>query len=703
MLASESSAGSPVPVRSVLPLSASTLCFRALRDPQIFIAALRDAFLKLNPRDLCTNPVMFVAEAAAVLNTVFLLRDLLTRSGQRAFEFQAAFWLWLTVLFATFAEALADASGRARAKEMREARTNVLAKRVIKGGRLEIVAASQLRRGDLVVTEAGDLIPGDGEIVEGIATIDESAVTGESAPVIRESTGDLRVVTAGSRVLSDRLTISISSAPHETFLDRTIAAAEAARGQKTAAEIKLNAFLSGVTLVLVIAVMASYPFATEAIGSSSPARAAAVLVGLLICLLPITIGGLLPAMSVGAINQAMYRNVLATSRKAIETLGRVKILLLDKTGTITFGKRQAIEFLPFDGASARELAEAAQLASLSDTTPEGQSIVALARSQYQLQEPETTNRMVVIPFSSYTRISGVDVESRKFRKGATSAIAGLAREAGKLLPSNYTEAADRVSRTGGTPLAVSVDGRVLGIVVLQDVVKSGIEEQMSRIHQLGIHSVMLTGDNPVTADAIAKRAGVSEVLAQATPADKLALIKKYQANGETVAMTGDGTEDAPAIAQADIGVAMDTGEMPAKEAANFVDLDSNPAKLIEIFAIGKNLLAIRSALTAFSLANSLSIFLLVIPTVFATALAGLDKLNFFDFTSPRRILLAGVIFRALSLLAFIPAALCGSKSQIPGSSHWRSRTVLSYAAAGIVVPIPALWALDKLLVLLRIS
>lgn len=701
MSASEISAASSV--RSTLSLSASSLCYQALRDPQILMAALRDAFLKLNPRDLCTNPVMFVAEVAAALNTAFLLRDLLTRSGQRAFEFQAAFWLWLTVLFATFAEALADACSRARAKEMRQSRTNVLAKRIVKGEKLEIVAASQLRRGDLVVAETGDLIPGDGEIVEGIATIDESVVTGESAPVIRESTGDLRVVTAGSRVLSDRLTISISSAPPETFLDKTITAADAARGQKTPAEIKLNAFLSAVTLVLVIAVMASYPFATEAIGSTSPARAVAVLVALLICLLPITIGGLVPAMSIGAINRAMYRNVLATSRKAVETLGRVKVLLLDKTGTITFGKRQALEFLPFEGVSARELAEAAQLASLSDNTPEGQSIVALARTQFQLHEPETANSMVVIPFSSYTRISGVDIGSRKLRKGAASAIASLAREAGKALPSNFTEVADRISRTGGTPLGMSVDGQVLGIIVLQDVMKGGIREQMNGIHQLGIHSVMLTGDNPVTADAIAKEAGVNDVLAQATPADKLALIRKYQAQGKTVAMTGDGTEDAPAIAQADIGVAMDTGEMPAKEAANFVDLDSNPAKLVEIFAIGKHLLAMRSALTAFSLANSLSIFLIVVPPVFATALAGLDRLNLLDFTSPRRILLAGVIFRALSLLAFIPPVLCSSQSQMQGSSNWRNRTVLSYAAAGLLTPIPALWALDKVLVLLRVS
>jgi len=702
MLASESSVGQSS--QSTPAFSPTMTCYRAIRDRQVLLNALKDAFLKLNPRDLCTNPVMFVAEAAAVLNTGFLVRDLLTRSGHRAFEFQAALWLWLTVLFATFAEALADASGRARAKEMRESRTNLLAKRVTRSGKLETVAASQLRKGDLVVTETGDLIPGDGEIVEGIATIDESAVTGESAPVIRESTGDLRAVTAGSRVLSDKLTIAIASAPAETFLDRTIAAAEAARTQKTSAEIKLNAFLSGLTLALVIAVMASYPFATEAIGSSSPARAVAVLVGLLICLLPVTIGGLLPAISIGAINQAMCRNVLATSRKAVDTLGRVNVLLLDKTGTITFGKRQAIEFLPFEGVSPRELAQAARLASLFDHTPEGESIVALATSQHELAEPETTGKMTAIPFSSYTRISGVDIDYRKLRKGATAAIAALAKESGKPLPPNFTELADGISRTGRTPLAVSDDGRVLGIVVLQDAVKSGVREQMSHIHQLGIRSVMLTGDNPVTADAIAKEAGVSEVLPQATPADKLAFIKNHQATGDTVAMTGDGTEDAPAIAQADIGVAMDTGEMPAKEAANFVDLDSNPAKLIEIFSIGKHLLRIRSALTAFSLANTVSIFLIVVPPVFGTALAGLDKLNLLDFTSPRRVLLAGVIFRALTLLTFIPVVLCGSKPPVHGrSTRGSNHTLLYYAAAGLLVPIPALWALDKVLVLFRVS
>jgi potassium-transporting ATPase ATP-binding subunit len=690
-------------VRSTPALSAQMSCYAALRDRQVLLNAVRDAFVRLNPRYLCTNPVMFVVEAAAVLNTGFLVRDLLTRSGQRAFEFQAVLWLWLTLLFATFAEALADASGRARAKEMRQSRTNLLAKRITKSGKLETVAASQLRRGDLVVTEAGDLIPGDGEIVEGIATIDESVVTGESAPVIRESTGDLRAVTAGSRVLSDKLTISVSAAPPESFLDRTVGAAEAARSQKTAAEIKLNAFLSGLTLVLVIAVMASYPFATEAIGSSSPARAVAVLVGLLICLLPITIGGLLPAISIGAINQAMCRNVLATSRKAVDTLGRVTVLLIDKTGTITFGKRKAVEFVPFEGISAQELAQAAQLASLFDHTPEGQSIITLAKHQYDLPEPEATSKMTAIPFSSYTRISGVDIDARKLRKGATAAIASLAKETKKAVPPDFAEIADRISRTGGTPLAVSDDGRVLGIIVLQDAVKSGMREQMSRIHQMGIRSVMLTGDNPVTADAIAKEAGVNEVLPQATPADKLAFIKTHQAAGKTVAMTGDGTEDAPAIAQADIGVAMDTGEMPAKEAANFVDLDSNPAKLIEIFSIGKQLLTIRSALTAFSLANSLSIFLIVVPTVFGTAFAGLDRLNLFDFTSPRRILLAGVIFRALTLLAFIPLIMCGSDGPMHSRGNWHNRTMVYYIVAGVLLPIPVIWALDKVLVLFRIS
>jgi potassium-transporting ATPase ATP-binding subunit len=701
MSAPESSAISAV--RPAPSAAASIGCYRALRNPQVLLTGARHALVKLNPRDLVTNPVMFVAEAAAVLNTAFLLHDLLTRSAERSFEFQAAFWLWLTVLFGTFAEALADASGRARAKQMRESPTNVLAKRVGKDGKLEIVAASQLRRGDLVVAQAGDLIPGDGEIVEGIATIDESVVTGESAPVIRESTGELRVVTAGSRVLSDKLTILIGSTPPETFLDKTIAAAEAARGQKTAAEIKLNAFLSGVTLVLVIAVMASYPFATEAIGTSSPARAVAVLVALLICLLPITIGGLLPAISVGAINQAMYQNVLATSRKAVDTLGRVHVLLLDKTGTITFGKRRAVEFIPFPGVSPRELAEAAQLSSFSDNTPEGQSTVALAMARHLLPEPEVTEEMMVIPFSSYTRISGVDIGSRRLRKGATSAIAAMVKEAGKPLPEGFKEVADRISQTGRTPLAVSDDGRVLGLIVLQDAVKSGIREQMSRIHQMGMRSVMLTGDNPVTAAAIAKEAGVDDVLPQATPADKLAFIKKHQANGEVVAMTGDGTEDAPAIAQADIGVAMDTGEMPAKEAANFVDLDSNPAKLVDIFAIGKHLHITRSALAAFSLANSLTILLMVVPAVFGTAWAGLDKLNLLNFLSPRRVLLAGVIFRAITLLAFIPVAVCGSKSQIYGPDNWRNRRVLHYAIFGLLLPVPVLWTLDKILALLHIS
>lgn len=678
------------------------VCSLSFLDREILTRALRRTVRKLDPRILGTNPVMFVAGAAAVLASLALLQDLITRSGERVFELAVAVCLWVTVLFGNFAEALAEAAGKAYAKELRMATTNVLAKRVGKGGKLEVVAASQLCPGNIVFAEAGDLIPGDGEIIEGIATIDESVVTGESAPVIRESTGDLRAVTAGSRVISDSIRIRIASNPPETFLDRTIAAAEEAQSQKTAAELKLNGFLSVVALLLAVAVTASFPFVAQAL-SLSVNRAIVVLTGLLVGLLPTTIGGLLPAISVGALNQAMLRNVLAKTRNAFEALGRINLLLLDKTGTLTFGNREAVDFLPFPEVSVQELSQAAQLASLADTTPEGRSIVALARDKYGAGNGEATEKMIALPFSSYTRLSGIDVAGRKLRKGATSAIAGLVKESGKFLPSEFQDAADRISRTGGTPLAVSDDGRVLGLIALQDVVKGGMGEQIDKLRRMGIRSVMLTGDNPVTAAAIGREAGVDEVLAQATPADKLAYIKKHQAVGHKVAMTGDGSEDGPAIAQADVGIAMDTGEMPAKEAANMVDLDSNPAKLPEIFAIGKKLLTFRSALTAFSIANGLSILFVVVPLVFAPAYPSLARLNYLGLESVKRAILAAILYKALALLAFTPVALHGGWPQFTYSAAARGQTSLAYAICGLIVPVPFIWALEKILTLFGLN
>jgi potassium-transporting ATPase ATP-binding subunit len=582
---------------------------RPLFDPEIVKRAVLASFVKLNPVTLLKNPVMFVVEVGATLTTAFLVRDMLAGAALIGFESQVAIWLWFTVLFANFAEAMAEARGKAQADTLRKTKTDVLAKRLAAAGKFEQVPGSSLRAGDVVVCEAGDLIPGDGEVMEGIATVDESVITGESAPVIRESGGDRSAVTGGTRVLSDEIRIRITSNPGETFLDRMIALVEGAERQKTPNEIALNILIAGLTLIFLLAVVTLQPYSMFSVGQagSGAIPGLTVLVSLLVCLIPTTIGGLLSAIGIAGMDRVMQHNVLAMSGKAVEAAGDINSLLLDKTGTITLGNRQAVEFLAINGVDEQELANAAQLSSLADETPEGRSVVVLAKEKYGLRGrhiPE--HEATFIPFSAYTRMSGVDFEGRQLRKGATDAICKFVNERGGGVPLYFQDMSDRISRNGGTPLAVADGKRLLGIIHLKDIVKGGMKERIAQLRRMGIRSVMITGDNPLTAAAIAGEAGVDDFLAQATPKDKLEYIRQEQAAGRLVAMTGDGTNDAPALAQADVGLAMNTGTMAAKEAGNMVDLDSNPTKLIEVVAIGKQLLITRGALTTFSIANDVA-------------------------------------------------------------------------------------------------
>lgn len=678
---------------------------RPLFDPEIVKRATRESFVKLNPMTLLKNPVIFVVEVGAALVTLFLIRDLFTGAGSRGFEFQIALWLWFTVLFANFAEAMAEARGKAQADTLRKTKTDAVAKRVT-NDRIEIVPASKLRAGDIVVAETGDLIPGDGDVIEGIATIDESVITGESAPVIRESGGDRSAVTGGTRVLSDQVKIQITSNPGETFLDRMIALVEGAERQKTPNEIALNILIAGLTLIFLLAVATLHPFALYSVSSagSGTVPTIAVLVSLLVCLIPTTIGGLLSAIGIAGMDRVMQDNVLAMSGKAVEASGDVNTLLLDKTGTITLGNRQAVEFIPFEGVTEQELADAAQLSSLADETPEGRSVVVLAKEKYGLRGREVSQREAnFIPFSAYTRMSGVDLDGRMFRKGASSAIAKFVKDMGGSIPARFDEMADRISRTGGTPLAVAESGRALGVIHLKDIVKGGMKERMGQLRAMGIRSVMITGDNPLTAAAIATEAGVDDFLAQATPADKLAYIKKEQGEGRLVAMTGDGTNDAPALAQADVGVAMNTGTMAAKEAGNMVDLDSNPTKLIEIVAIGKQLLITRGALTTFSIANDVAKYFAIIPAMFMATYPALGHFNIMGLHTPQSAVLAAVIFNALIIVALVPLALGGVKYRPLGAAALLRRNILIYGVGGIVVPFPGIWILDQLLVLLHLA
>jgi len=679
---------------------------RPLFNREIVGWAVRASFGKLNPITLMKNPVMFVVEVGAALTTVFLIRDIFAGAALIGFTLQIAIWLWFTVLFANFAEAMAEARGKAQAYSLRKTKTDVMAKRLTSSGKIEEVPGTSLRAGDMVLCEAGNLIPGDGEVIEGIATVDESVITGESAPVIRESGGDRSAVTGGTKVLSDQIKIRITSNPGETFLDRMIALVEGAQRQKTPNEIALNILIAGLTLIFLLAVVTLQPYSVFSVAQagSGSVPSVAVLVSLLVCLIPTTIGGLLSAIGIAGMDRVMQHSVLAMSGKAVEAAGDVNSLLLDKTGTITLGNRQAVEFLSINGVPEKELADAAQLSSLADETPEGRSIVVLAKEKYGLRGrhiPE--NEATFIPFSAYTRMSGVDFEGRQLRKGATEAICKFASERGGKVPPYFQEMADRIARNGGTPLAVCDGPRLLGVIHLKDIVKGGMKERIAQLRRMGIRSVMITGDNPLTAAAIAAEAGVDDFLAQATPKDKLEYIKKEQGVGRLVAMTGDGTNDAPALAQADVGLAMNTGTMAAKEAGNMVDLDSNPTKLIEVVAIGKQLLITRGALTTFSIANDVAKYFAIIPAMFMTMYPALGKLNIMGLHTRQSAVLAAVIFNALIIIALVPLALRGVKYRPAGAASLLRRNLLIYGIGGIIAPFPGIWVIDQLLVLLHLA
>ncbi len=674
---------------------------RPLLDPPIVHRAIGDSFAKLNPRTMMKNPVMFVVEVGAALTTLIALRDL--ASGNPAhdlgFTFQITLWLWFTVLFANFAEAMAEGRGKAQADTLRKTKTETTARRLL-NGKTEIVAATQLRAGDIVRVEIGETIPGDGDVIDGIATVDESAITGESAPVIRESGGDRSAVTGGTKVLSDWIKVQITSNPGETFLDRMIALVEGAQRQKTPNEIALNIVIAGLTLVFLLAVVTLQPFAVYSGASPS----VAVLISLLVCLIPTTIGGLLSAIGIAGMDRVMQHNVLAMSGKAVEAAGDVNTLLLDKTGTITLGNRQAVEFIPATGVTPEELANAAQLASLADETPEGRSIVVLAKQTYNIRGREVAEHEArFIPFTAQTRMSGVDLDGRMIRKGATESVIEFCQEHGGTVPEELVIIANRISRSGGTPLVVADRSHALGVVHLKDVVKGGMRERFEQLRAMGIRTVMITGDNPLTAAAIAAEAGVDDFLAQATPKDKMDLIKKEQAGGRLVAMTGDGTNDAPALAQADVGVAMNTGTMAAKEAGNMVDLDSNPTKLIEVVAIGKQLLMTRGALTTFSIANDIAKYFAILPAMFMSAYPVLSALNIMGLHSAQSAVLASVIFNALIIIALIPLALRGVKYHPMSAAAMLRRNLIIYGIGGVIAPFPGIWLIDRLLGVLRLA
>ncbi len=679
---------------------------RPLFDPEILRRAIKDSFLKLNPVTLMKNPVIFVVEIGAALTTAFLIRDLVTGVHGLGFELQICIWLWFTVLFATFAEAMAEARGKAQADTLRKTKTDAIANRLLPNGKSEKVPSSKLRAGDEVICCAGELVPGDGEVVEGIATVDESVITGESAPVIRESGGDRSAVTGGTKVLSDQVRIRITSNPGETFLDRMIALVEGASRQKTPNEIALNILIAGLTLIFLFAVATLVPYAAYSVDSAHAGTVPGipVYVALLVCLIPTTIGGLLSAIGIAGMDRVMQHNVLAMSGKAVEAAGDVNTLLLDKTGTITLGNRQAVAFLPIEGVSESDLADAAQLSSLADETPEGRSIVVLAKEKYKLRGREVSEHDAhFIPFSAYTRMSGVDIDGRRLRKGATEAIAEFVRNEGGAVSAAIAELSDRISRTGGTPLAVADGRRLLGVIHLKDIVKGGMKERIAQLRAMGIRSVMVTGDNPLTAAAIAAEAGVDDFLAQATPKDKLEYIRKEQAGARMVAMTGDGTNDAPALAQADVGLAMNSGTMAAKEAGNMVDLDSNPTKLIEVVAIGKQLLITRGALTTFSLMNDVSKYFAIIPAMFMVTYPPLAKLNIMYLRTPQSAVLAAVIFNALIIVALVPLALRGVKYRPQSAAGMLRRNLWIYGVGGFIAPFPFIWLIDRILGLLRLA
>ncbi len=670
---------------------------RSLWDLKIVQRALWDSLLKLNPRKMMGNPVMFVVEVGSVLTTVLLVRDVMRHQGQFGFNLQITLWLWFTVLFANFAEAMAEGRGKAQADALRKARSETVANRVLPDGKIEKIASSKLRSGDMVSVAAGEFIPGDGEIVEGVASVDESAITGESAPVIREAGGDRSAVTGGTRVLSDYIKIKITSNPGETFLDRMIALVEGAERQKTPNEIALNILLAGLTIIFLLAVVTLQPFA---IYSGSP-QTVFVLVSLLVCLIPTTIGGLLSAIGIAGMDRLVQHNVLAMSGRAVEAAGDVNTLLLDKTGTITLGNRQAAEFVCAPGVTEAQLADAAQLSSLPDETPEGRSIVVLAKERYGLRGRDLAEHEAhFVPFTAQTRMSGVNLNGREIRKGASDAIAkyiSATNGNGNGLPKEVQATVEQIARSGGTPLVVSENKHALGVIYLKDIVKGGIKERFSQLRSMGIRTVMITGDNPLTAAAIAREAGVDDFLAQATPKEKMDLIRREQADGKLVAMTGDGTNDAPALAQADVGVAMNTGTQAAKEAGNMVDLDSNPTKLIEIVEIGKQLLMTRGALTTFSIANDVAKYFAIIPAMFAGTFPVLNALNIMHLKTPGSAILSAVIFNALIIVALIPLALRGVKYRAMGAAALLRNNLLVYGLGGIIVPFIGIKLIDMVI------
>ncbi|NRD45106.1 potassium-transporting ATPase subunit KdpB [Corallococcus exiguus] len=672
----------------------------SLLDPALLKPAVWESLKKLHPRDVARNPVMFVVWAGSLLTTVFVLKDL-TVSGEPTapmwFTVSVMLWLWFTVLFANFAEAVAEGRGKAQASALRRMRQDTQARRLTHDGREERVGAPALRKGDRVVCEAGDVIPGDGEVLEGIASVDESAVTGESAPVIRESGGDRSAVTGGTKVLSDRIVIRISVDPGESFLDRMIGLVEGAARKKTPNEIALHILLVGLTLVFLMACVTLVPLALY---SGVPLSGTAV-VALLVCLIPTTIGGLLSAIGIAGMDRLLRKNVLALSGRAVEAAGDVDTLLLDKTGTITLGNRMATELLPMPGVRAEELAEAAQLASLADETPEGRSVVTLVKDTYKMRPRELrAHQATFVPFTAQTRMSGcdlVDPHPRSIRKGAVDAIVRYTQAQGGTVPEELTQTSGRIGDAGGTPLAVADGARVLGIIHLKDVVKGGIKERFDRFRAMGIRTVMITGDNPRTAAAIAREAGVDDFLAEATPEAKLALIRAEQGKGKLVAMTGDGTNDAPALAQADVGVAMNTGTQAAKEAGNMVDLDSNPTKLLEVVEVGKQLLMTRGTLTTFSIANDVAKYFAILPALFMGVFPQIAPLNVMGLASPFSAILSAVIFNALIIVALIPLALKGVRYRPLGAAALLRRSLLLYGVGGVIVPFVGIKVIDVLL------
>jgi len=688
---------------------AGTVRARSLFDATIVRQAIVDSVRKLTPRRQVRNPVMFVVYVGSILTTLLWGQAMVGQGEAPAwFIFWVSVWLWFTVLFANFAEAMAEGRGKAQAASLRKARRDLQARRLAKaerGARFEFVSASSLRKGEYVLVEAGEFVPADGTVVEGVASVNESAITGESAPVIRESGGDRSSVTGGTQVLSDWLIVEVTADPGEAFLDRMISLVEGAKRQKTPNEIALDILLAAMTIIFLLATATLLPFSLYSVGAAgqrSPVTVT-VLVALLVCLIPTTIGALLSAIGIAGMDRMIQKNVIAMSGRAVEAAGDVDVLLLDKTGTITLGNRQATAFVPADGVTEASLADAAQLASLADETPEGRSIVVLAKEKYGIREREVEKMgATFVAFTAQTRMSGVDLSGRKIRKGAADAIEAHVKRLGGSVPAGVRGAVDRIATEGATPLVVSDGASVLGVIQLKDIVKGGIRERFTELRRMGIKTVMITGDNPLTAAAIAAEAGVDEFLAEATPEAKLKLIRETQAQGRLVAMTGDGTNDAPALAQADVAVAMNTGTQAAKEAGNMIDLDSNPTKLLEVVETGKQMLMTRGALTTFSIANDVAKYFAIIPAAFATTYPALEMLNIMHLATPQSAIMSAVIFNALIIIALIPLALKGVRYRAIGAAAVLRRHVWIYGVGGIIIPFPGIKLVDMILVALHL-